>query len=96
MNDDAAEEVLGAVRAAVPGVSSHTPVQHVMSVARTRRRRRGLARLVGSGLAATVALTLGVAANGASRTPARHQPSHGPATHCQRFTLCAHERPLHR
>jgi hypothetical protein len=96
MNDDAAEEVLGAVRAAVPGVSSHTPVQHVMSVARIRRRRRGLARLVGSGLAATVALTLGITATSADRAPPRRQPSHKPATHCQRFALCARERPLHR
>lgn len=96
MNDDAAEEVLGAVRATVPDVSSHTPIQHIMSVTRIRRRRRGLVRLVGSGLAATVALTLGVTATRADRTPARHQPSHGPVTHCQRVTLCAHERPLHR
>jgi hypothetical protein len=39
--DEATREVLGAVKAAVPDIHMHTPVQHIVSAARSRRRRRG-------------------------------------------------------
>ena len=69
MNDDVnTREVLDVVKAAVPAVRMHTPVQHIASAARSRRRRRGLAGLTGTGLAVAVGLVLGLSAAGAGHS----------------------------
>jgi hypothetical protein len=59
-NDEVTREVLGAVKAAVPDTPMHTPVQHIISAARSRRRRRGLAGLAAAGLVIVIGLTLGL------------------------------------
>ena len=66
--DEITREVLGAVKAAVPGIGMHTPVQHIVSAARSRRRRRGLTRLAVSGLAVAIGLTVGLSAPGSGRS----------------------------
>lgn len=69
--DEVTREVLGAVKAAVPEARMHTPVQHIISVARARRRRRALTRLAAAGLVVVIGLTLGLSWRGASQgTPA--------------------------
>jgi hypothetical protein len=76
VNDDMTREVLGAVKAAIPDARMPTPVQHIVSTARSRRRRRGLAKLAACGLAAAASLTLGLglSAAGAGRSaPTAHQ-----------------------
>jgi hypothetical protein len=73
-DDEMTREVLGAVKTATPEARMHTPVQHIVSTARSRRRRRRLARLAASGLAAAVGLTVGLSFAGAGRTaPTAHQ-----------------------
>lgn len=75
MNDDeTTHEVLAAVNAAVPSAHMRTPLEHIVSTARSRRRRRGLAGLTGAGLAAGIGLTLAlspVGAGGAGNTVTR-------------------------
>jgi hypothetical protein len=75
-DDEATREVLGAVKAAVPDIRMHTPVQHIVSAARSRRRRRGLTRLAVAGLAVAVGLTLGLSTPGSGRNTPEAQP-HG-------------------
>ena len=66
MNDDqTTHEVLTAVKAAVPDTRMHTPLEQIVSTARSRRRRRGLAGLAGAGLAAGAGLTLALSPIGA-------------------------------
>jgi hypothetical protein len=73
-DDEATREVLGAVKAAVPDIHMHTPVQHIVAAARSRRRRRGLTRLAVSGLAVAAGLTLGLSAPGSGRNTPGAQP----------------------
>jgi hypothetical protein len=73
-DDEATREVLGAVKAAVPDIHMHTPVQHIVSAARSRRRRRGLTRLAVSGLAVAAGLTLGLSAPDSGRNTPGAQP----------------------
>ena len=73
-DDDMTREVLGAVKAAVPQARMHTPVQHIVSTARSRRRRRGLARLGAVGLVVAIGLAVGLSVAGAGKNaPAVHQ-----------------------
>jgi hypothetical protein len=73
-DDEMTREVLGAVKAAIPDARMHTPVQHIVSTARSRRRRRGLARLAAFGLVVAVGLTVGLSFAGAGKSaPAVHQ-----------------------
>ena len=73
-DDDMTREVLGAVKAAVPEARMHTPVQHIVSTARSRRRRRGLARLAAFGLVVVIGLAVGLSVAGAGKNaPAVHQ-----------------------
>jgi hypothetical protein len=73
MNEDMTREVLGAVKAAIPEARMHTPVQHIVSTARSRRRRRGLVQLAASSLVVGVGLAVGLSFAGAGRTaPAVH------------------------
>jgi hypothetical protein len=76
-DDEATREVLGAVKAAVPDIRMHTPVQHIVSAARSRRRRRGLTTLAVSGLVVAVGLTLGLSTPGSGRSTPGAQP-YGP------------------
>ena len=75
MNDDeATREVLGAVQAAIPDACMHTPVQHIVSTARSRRRRRGLGQLAAFGIVVAVGLAVGLSFAGVGRSaPAVHQ-----------------------
>jgi hypothetical protein len=72
--DEATREVLGAVKAAVPDIHMHTPVQHIVSAARSRRRRRGLTRLAVFAVAVAAGLALGLSAPGSGRSTPGAQP----------------------
>jgi hypothetical protein len=79
-DDDSMREVLDAVRAAVPEDRMRTPVQHIASAARSRRRRRGLAGLAGTGLAVAAGVALALPAMGAGHsTPAAGAGHRAPA-----------------
>jgi hypothetical protein len=73
-DDEMTQEVLGAVKAAIPDARMQAPVQHIVSTVRSRRRRRGLARLAAFGLTVAVGLTVGLSFAGAGRSaPTGHQ-----------------------
>jgi hypothetical protein len=72
--EEAAHQVLTAVRSAVPDARMHTSVEEIMDTARSRRRRRRVVGLTGAGLAGVAALAvalspvgIGTASNGGAR-----------------------------
>jgi len=73
-DQEATGEVLGAVKAAVPDIRMRTPVQHIVSAARSRRRRRGLTGLAVAGLAVATGLTLGLSSPGSGRSVPGPEP----------------------
>jgi hypothetical protein len=60
-DDEITQEVLSAVKAAIPDAHMHTPVEHIVSTVRSRRR---LTRLAASGIAVAAGLTIGLSAVG--------------------------------
>lgn len=75
--DEVTREILSAVKAAVPEARMQTPVQHIISVARARRRRRALTRLAAAGLVVVIGLTLGLSWRGASQGTSAARPGDG-------------------
>jgi len=73
-DNEITREVLAAVKAAVPDARMLTPVQRIVSAARSRRRRRGLTGLAAAGLAVAAGLTLGLSAPGPGRSTSGAQP----------------------
>ena len=73
-DDETTQEVLAALKAAVPPTRMHTSAEDITASARSRRRRRGLAGLAVSGLAVAVVLTLGLSAHGPGPGTSGTQP----------------------